>query len=101
MTAHITKPTTATGIPVYYYTRDERMAECRQELDVYEKCYELASEKMAYLVDNDKVKPSIEIIKWYHLYDELEFLLEMIPTTGTRGTTTKSFTKPVSVNTLS
>ena len=101
MTAHTTKPTTATGIPVYYYTRDERMLECRKELDVYEKRYELASEKMADLVDNDKVKPSIEIIKWYHLYDELEFLLEMTPTTGTRGTTTKSFTKSDSVNTLS
>ena len=93
-------PTTISGIPVYYYIREERMAECRQELSVYEKRYELASEKMAYLVDNDKVKPSIEIIKWYHLYDELEFLLEMTPTTGTRGTITKSFTKPDSVSTL-
>lgn len=101
MTTATTKTEPATGIPVYYYTREERMAECRQELDVYEKCYELASEKMAHLVDNDKVKPSIEIIKWYHIYDELEFLLEMTPTTGTRGTTTKSFTKQGSVSTLS
>ena len=93
-------PTTASRIPVYYYTRDERMAECRQELAVYEQTYELPSEKMADLVDNDKIKPSIEIIKWYHLYDELEFLLEMTPTTGTRGTITKSFTKPDSVSTL-
>lgn len=100
MTAHTTKPTTttttATGIPVYYYTRDERMAECRQELDVYEKRYELASEKMADLVDREIIIPSIEVIKWYHLYDELQFLLEMTPTTGTPGTTTKLSTKPIS-----
>ncbi|MYC33071.1 MAG: hypothetical protein F4X64_07835 [Chloroflexi bacterium] len=89
------------GIPVHYYTRSERLVECRKELKEYEQRYELSSEKMAYLVDNDKVKPGIEIIKWYHLYDELEFLLEMTPTTGIRGTTTKFFTKPDSVNILS
>ena len=96
MTAHTTKPATTTGIPVYYYTRDERMAECRQELDVYEKRYELASETMADLVDREIITPSIEVIKWYHLYDELQFLLGMTPTAGTRGTTTKLSTKPIS-----
>ena len=90
------EPTTTAGIPVYYYTRDERMAECRRELAVYEQTYELPSEKMADLVDREVVMPSIEVIKWYHIYDELRFLLEMTPTTGTPGKTTKSSTKPVS-----
>ena len=94
-------PTTASGIPVYYYTRDERIAECRQELAVYEQTYELPSEKMADLVDREVIIPSIEVIKWYHIYDELQFLLEMTPTTGTLGTTTKSFTNPVSTGILS
>lgn len=102
MTTPETAPTTTTGIPVYYYIREERMAECRQELAVYEQTYELSSEKMADLVDREVVIPSIiEVIKWYHIYDELQFLLEMTPTTGTPGTTTKSFTKPVSTGTLS
>ena len=101
MTTTATETEPNTGIPVYYYTRDERMAECRQELDVYEKRYELASETMADLVDREIITPSIEVIKWYHLYDELQFLLEMPLTAGTRGTTTKSFTKPASVSSLS
>ena len=81
--------TTASGIPYRVAPRAVLMAEKERQLREYEQIYELSSEKMAYLVDNDKVKPSIEVIKWYHIYDGLQFLLETTPTAGTRGTTTK------------
>ena len=76
-------------IPVRVAPREVFIAEKRAMVAEYEQIYELSSEKMAYLVDNDKVKPCIEVIKWYHIYDGLQFFLETTPTAGTRGTTTK------------
>jgi len=81
--------TTASGIPYRVAPRAVLMAEKERQLQEYEQIYELSSEMMAHLVDNDKIKPSIEVIKWYHIYDGLQFLLETTPTAGTRGTTTK------------
>ena len=60
---------------------------CRK-IEEYEQRYELASDKMAELVDRDAIIPSIEVINWYHTYAGLKFLLETTPTTGIPGTTT-------------
>ena len=84
-----TETATASGIPYRVAPRAVLIAEKERQIQEYEQIYELSSEKMADLVDNDKVKPSVEVIKWYHIYDGLQFLLETTPTAGTRGTITK------------
>ena len=89
MTTTETEPATASGIPYRVAPRAVLIAEKERQIQEYEQIYELSSEKMADLVDNDKVKPSVEVIKWYHIYDGLQFLLETTPTAGTRGTITK------------
>ena len=47
---------------------------------------------MAELVDDDAIAPTIEMIKWYHAYDGLKFLLASTSTTGTPGTITETLT---------
>ena len=89
MTTTETESATASGIPYRVAPRAVLIAEKERQIQEYEQIYELSSEKMADLVDNDKVKPSVEVIKWYHIYDGLQFLLETTPTAGTRGTITK------------
>ena len=84
-----TETESATGIPYRVAPRAVLIAEKERQIQEYEQIYELSSEKMADLVDNDKVKPSVEVIKWYYIYDGLQFLLETTPTAGTRGTITK------------
>ena len=64
------------------------IASKRREVEEYEQRYELASEKMAELVDYESIIPTIHVIKWYHAYAELKFLLKEIPTIGTPGTNT-------------
>ena len=70
---------TASGIPYRVAPRAVLIAEKERQLREYEQIYELSSEKMADLVDRDAIVPSIEVIKWYHIYDGLQFLLETTP----------------------
>ena len=79
-------------IPVRVAPLEVFIAEKRAIVEEYERRYEMSSEEMTALVDNDAIVPTIEMIKWYHAYDGLKFYLEMTPTTGTRGTTTETFT---------
>ena len=91
----MTTTETFPGIPVRHVSAadlPELIASNRRIVQEYEQRYELASDRMAQLVDNDAIVPSIEVIKWYHAYAELKFLLETTPTTGTLGTTTSTFT---------
>ena len=82
-------------IPVRVAPRAQLVAEKRQAIEEYEKQYGMSSAEMAALVDRDEIAPTIEVIKWYHAYDGLKFLIETTPTTGTRGTITEPSTKPV------
>ena len=85
----------ATGLPVQHLSLDdlpELIASNRRKIEEYEQRYELASPKMAELIDRDAIVPSIEVINWYHTYAELKFLLETTPTIGTPGTTTSTST---------
>ena len=79
-------------IPVRVAPREVFIAEKRAIVEEYEQRYEMSSEEMAALVDNDAIVPTIEVMKWYHAYDGLKFFLETTPTTGTRGITTETFT---------
>ena len=83
------------GIPVSHISAadlPELIASNRRRVEEYEQRYELASAKMTELVDRDAIVPSLEVIKWYHTYAELKFLLETTHTTGTPGTTTSTST---------
>ncbi len=86
---------TITRIPVRYISDAELPAlieESRRKIKEYEQRYELLSAEMANLVDQDEIAPSIEMIKWYHTYDELKFLIAKTPMAGIHGTTTKAST---------
>ena len=63
------------------------IASARRELDVYEQRYELVSESMVELVDRDAIVPTIDIIKWYHAYSSLNFLLDVASRIGDPGLT--------------
>ena len=85
----------ATGLPVQHLSLvdlPELIASNRRKIEEYEQRYELASPKMAELIDRDAIVPSIEVINWYHTYAELKFLLETTPMIGTPGTTTSTST---------
>lgn len=79
-------------IPVREIPRDQLVAEKQRVIAEYEERYEMSSAEMEALVDSDAIVPDIEVIKWYHAYDGLKFLLATTPTTGTPGTTTETFT---------
>ena len=78
--------------PVRVAPREVFIAEKRAIIAEYEQRYEMSSEEMAALVDNDAIVPTIEVMTWYQAYDVLQFLIETTPTTGTPGTTTETFT---------
>ena len=86
---------TVAGLPVQHFSLADLpklIASNRRKIEEYEQRYELASPKMAELIDRDAIVPSLEVIKWYHTYAELKFLLETTPTTGTPGITTSTST---------
>ena len=79
--------------PVRVAPREVFIAEKRAIIAECEQRYEMSSEEMAALVDNDAIVPTIEVMTWYQAYDGLKFFLEMTPTTGTPGTITGPSTK--------
>ena len=78
--------------PVRVAPREVLIAEKRAIVKECEQRYQMSSEEMAALVDNDAIVPTIEVMTWYQAYDVLQFLIETTPTTGTPGTTTETFT---------
>ncbi|MDE2785203.1 MAG: hypothetical protein OXL37_00925 [Chloroflexota bacterium] len=66
-------------IPVRVAPREVFIAEKHAIVAEYERRYEMSSEEMAALVDNDAVVPTIEMMTWYQAYDVLQFLLETTP----------------------
>ena len=70
----------------------ELIAAARSQVAEYEQRHGMTSERMAELVDGDEILPSIEVIKWYHTYDELRFLSEKTPIAGTHWKTTSTST---------
>jgi hypothetical protein len=70
----------------------ELIAAARSQVEEYEQRHGMTSERMAELVDGDEISPSIEVINWYHTYDELRFLLERTPTAVTHWKTTSTST---------
>ena len=66
-------------IPVRVAPREVFIAEKQAIVAEYERRYEMSSEEMAVLVDNDAVVPTIEMMTWYQAYDVLQFLIETTP----------------------
>ena len=84
----MTTAETVAGLPVQHLSLvdlPQLIASNRRKIEEYEQRYELASPKMAELIDRDAIVPSIEVINWYHTYAELKFLLETTPTLDTLG----------------
>ena len=79
-------------IPVRAAPREWFIAEKRRVIAEYEQRYEMSSEEMTRLVDQDAIVPTSEVMTWYQAYDVLKYLIETTPTTGTPGTTTETFT---------
>ena len=79
-------------IPVRVAPREQFIAEKRSIVAEYEQRYEMSSEEMTALVDNNAIVPTIEVMTWYQAYDVLQYLIETTPMTGTPGTTTETFT---------
>ena len=66
--------------------------ELQRIVDDYEQRHAWTSEEMVQLVDDNTIVPSIEVIKWYHTYAELRFLVETTHMIGTPGTTISAYT---------
>ena len=66
----------------------------RRKLKRYEKRYEISTERLVREFDNDEIRPTREIIDWYHSYYDLKSLLEWMSTNGTPSTATASSMKP-------
>ena len=77
------------GIPVRKLPPGTMLKEIESELKVYERRYEMSSEKMATLMELDAISPTAEVLDWYHSFYEAKLLREATPTTGTPGTTTE------------
>ena len=73
----------------------------RRKLKRYEKRYAISTEQLVREFDNDEIRPTREIVDWYHSYYALKSLLEWMSTNGTPSTATASSMKPASANTLS
>ena len=74
--------------PVHTVPPGTMLAEAESEKRVYEKRYEMSSEKMAKLMEADAIRPTAEVIKWYSTFQGARLLREKTPTTGIPGTTT-------------
>ena len=84
----MTTTQTIPGIPVRHISAvdlPELIASTRREVDVYEQRYELFIESIVELVDRDAIVPAIDIIKWYHAYSSLDFLLDVASRIGDSG----------------
>ncbi len=79
-------------IPVHEVPRGQLVAETQRLITEYRKRYAMSSAEMAALVDSDAIVPDIEVIKRYHAYHGLKFLLATSHTTGTARTTAKTLT---------
>ena len=66
----------------------------QRKLKRYEKRYEISTERLVREFDNDEIRPTREIIDWYHSYYALKFHYERMSTNGTPLTTTDSSMKP-------
>ena len=66
----------------------------QRKLKRYEKRYEISTERLVREFDNDEIRPTREIIDWYHSYYALKFHYERMSTNGTPSTTTESSMKP-------
>ena len=80
--------TVSEKIPVRVLPREQILAERQEKLRKYELRYELSSEDMALLLEQDAIRPTGEVIRWYQTFCAVKSLSETTPTTGTPGTTT-------------
>lgn len=74
--------------PVNTVPSGTMLAEAEGEMRVYEKRYEMSSERMAVLLEADAIRPTAEVLKWYATFQGAKLLRAKTPTTGTPGTTT-------------
>lgn len=77
------------GIPVQRISAAELpdfISSYRRQVQAYEQRYELASETMAELVDDEAIIPTMDIIEWYHAHSTLKFLLDAASAMGSPGT---------------
>ncbi len=74
--------------PVHNLAPGTMLADVESEMRVYEKRYEMSSERMAVLLEADAIRPTAEVLKWYAAFQGAKLLRAKTPTTGTPGTTT-------------
>ena len=79
---------------IKYTTTEARKRYLRRYLARCERRYEMSSEELVRRFDNDEIRPTVEIVTWYHNSYALKFILsEETHTDGTQPKTTKSLKK--------
>lgn len=81
------------GFTTRYTTAEARERYLRRRLARFEQRYEMSSAELVRKFDNDEIRPTTEIVDWYHNSYALKFLLERTRTTGTPSKTIESSMK--------
>ena len=68
---------------ITYTTIAAKTRRLRGKLTRYEKRYEISTERLVREFDNDEIRPTREIIEWYHSHYSLKSLNERIAANGT------------------
>ena len=79
---------------VTHTTPQAKRRRLQRKLKRYEKRYAISTEQLVREFDNDEIRPTREIVDWYHSYYALKSLHARMSTNGTPSTATASSMKP-------
>ena len=82
-------------IPVRKVSSGEMRAELDERIRVFERRYEMSSDKMDLAFSLGLVRETAEIVEWMQAYHVRKYLNEKTLTTGTPTTTTEQSMKSV------
>ena len=82
-------------IPVRKVSSGEMRAELDERIRVFERRYEMSSDKMDLAYSLGLVRETAEIVEWMQAYHVRKYLNEKTLTTGTPTTTTEQSMKSV------
>ena len=80
-------------IPVRKVSSEEMRAELDERIRVFERRYEMSSEKMSLAFSLGLVRETAEIVEWMQVYHVRKYLNEKTLTTGIPTITTEPSTK--------
>ena len=80
-------------IPVRKVSSEEMRAELNERIRVFERRYEMSSDKMALAYSLGLVRETAEIVEWMQAFHVRKYLNEKTLTTGTPTTTTEQSMK--------